>query len=117
MPAAHLQDYPGVALSFVQALAGRDYPAAYAMTSGEYRRRTTMADMQSAFEAIVPANSAMAASVEVGLTMETWPDKHPSDVGWAYVSIGGDVYSEAVIVVVAQEAETLRIRTVEFGRP
>jgi hypothetical protein len=27
------------------------------------------------------------------------------------------VYSEAVIVVVALESDTLRIRTVEFGRP
>jgi putative lipase involved disintegration of autophagic bodies len=55
--------------------------------------------------------------VEVGVTMETWPDKQPSDVGWAYVSIGGEVYSEAVIVVVALESDTLRIRTVEVGRP
>jgi hypothetical protein len=117
MPDAHLHDYPGVGLAFARALARRDYPAAYAMTSGEYRSRTTMADMQAAFEAIVPMDSPMAGSVEVGLTMETWPDKQPSDVGWAYVSIGGDVYSEAVIVVVAQEAGTLKIRTVEFGRP
>jgi hypothetical protein len=29
--------------------------------------------------------------------METWPDKQPSEVGWDYVGIGGDVYSEAVI--------------------
>ena len=100
-----------------RALASRDYPAAYAMTSGEYQRRTTMADMQAGFEAIVPTDSPIAVSVEVGLTMETWPHKQPSDVGWVYVSVGGDVYSEAVIVIVALEAETLRIRAVEFGRP
>jgi hypothetical protein len=39
------------------------------------------------------------------------------DVAWTYVSIGGDVYSEAVIVVVTVEADALKVRTVEFGRP
>lgn len=29
----------------------------------------------------------------------------------------GDVYSEAVTVVVMLEADTLKVRTVEFGRP
>jgi hypothetical protein len=43
--------------------------------------------------------------------------KEPSDVGWAYVSVGGDVYSEAVTVVVTLEEGELRVRTVEFGRP
>jgi hypothetical protein len=43
--------------------------------------------------------------------------KEPSDVGWAYVSVGGDVYSEAVTVVVTLEEGELRGRTVEFGRP
>ena len=117
MSAAHLHDYPSVGLTFAGALARRDYPAAYAITSGEYRRSTTMAEMQAAFEAIVPPDWPTVDPVEVGLTMETWPGKQPADVGWAYVSIGGDAYSEAVIVVVALEKETLKIRTVEFGRP
>lgn len=33
------------------------------------------------------------------------------------VGISGDMYSEGLTVVVMREAETLRIRTVEFGRP
>lgn len=37
--------------------------------------------------------------------------------GWVYVSIGGDVYSEAVTVVVTMDDESLRVRDVEFGRP
>jgi hypothetical protein len=49
--------------------------------------------------------------------MEEWPGKKPADVGWAYVSVGGDVYSEAVTVVVTREGDLLKIRTVEFGRP
>jgi hypothetical protein len=49
--------------------------------------------------------------------MEDWPGREPSDVGWAYVSVGGDEYSEAVTVVVTLEEGELRVRTVEFGRP
>jgi hypothetical protein len=46
-----------------------------------------------------------------------WPGRESSDAGWAYVSVGGDVYSEAVTLVVTMEDGDLRIRTVEFGRP
>jgi hypothetical protein len=49
--------------------------------------------------------------------MTSWPSKQPSDIGWAYVSIGGDVYSEAVTVVVTSEQGEAKIREVEFGRP
>jgi hypothetical protein len=117
MPPAHAHDYRAVGLNFATALARRDYATAYAMTSSEYQRNITAAEMRAAFEAIVPTDWRTVGPVEVGVTMETWPDKQPSDVGWAYVSIGGEVYSEAVIVVVGLESDTLRIRTVEFGRP
>jgi hypothetical protein len=117
MSSAHGHDYAGVGLAFATALARRDYTAAYALTSSEYQRGTTIAEMQAAFETIVPTDWRTVGPVEVGVTMDTWPDKQSSDVGWAYVSIGGEVYSEAVIVVVALESDSLRIRTVEFGRP
>jgi hypothetical protein len=117
MPADPPHDYSSFGLEFATALVSRDYATAHAMTSSEYRRSTTVAEMQAAFEAIVPTDWPTVGPLEVVVTMERWPDQQPSDVGWAYVSIGGDVYSEAVIVVVALEAGALRIRTVEFGRP
>ena len=73
--------------------------------------------MRDAFEAIVPADSGPAAVVEAGHTMTDWPGKEAADAGWVYVSIGGDVYSEAITVVVASEDGTLKVRDVEFGRP
>ena len=110
-------DYKNVALGFTNALATRNYSAAYALTSNEYRDGTSVEAMQAAFEAIVPTDWNTIGPVEVGETMEDWPDRKPSDVGWAYVSVGGDVYSEAVTVVVTLEEDALRVRTVEFGRP
>ena len=117
MPSDRTPDYSGVGLTFARALAGRDYSTAYAMTSRDYQRSTTLEEMRTAFEAIVPPEWQTVGPVEVGRVMETWPGKQPSDVGWVYISIGGDVYSEAVTVVVMGEAETLKVHTVEFGRP
>lgn len=102
---------------FTEALVSRDYTRAYAMTSKDYQRRTTLQEMRTAFEAIVPTDWQTAGRVEVVQTMENWPDKRSSDIGWAYISIGGAVYSEGVTVVVVLEDDTLKIRTVEFGRP
>lgn len=110
-------DYKAVALAFTKALATRDYGAAYALTSKDYRDSTSVEAMQAAFERIVPIDWKTVGSIEVGETMEDWPGRKPSDVGWAYVSVGGDVYSEAITVVVTLEGNALRIRTVEFGRP
>jgi hypothetical protein len=117
MPSARVPDYSEVGLKFARALAGRDYATAYAMTSSDYQRSTTLDEMRTAFEAIVPLEWPTGSPVAVGQVMETWPTKQPSDVGWVYLSIGGDVYSEAVTVVVMREADTYKVRTVEFGRP
>jgi hypothetical protein len=117
MPSARAPDYSGVGLKFANALAGRDYSTAYVMTSSDYQRRTTLDEMRAAFETIIPREWQTVGPVEIGHVMETWPTKQPSDVGWVYISIGGDVYSEAVTVVVTGEADTLKVRTVEFGRP
>lgn len=110
-------DYSSVGLEFASALASRDYPTAYAMTSSEYQRSTTLDGMRGAFEAIVPPDWRTVGPLQVVNTMETWPAKQPSDVGWVYVSIVGDVYSEGLTAVVMVEADTLKVRTVEFGRP
>lgn len=117
MPPARVDDYSSVGLMFTEALVSRDYPRAYAMTAKDYQQRTTLQEMRTAFEAIVPTDWQTAGPVEVVQTMEHWPDKRSSDIGWAYISISGAVYSEGVTVVVVREDETLKIRAVEFGRP
>lgn len=115
--AAGAADYRQVALQFTQALAAREYPTAYGMTSQEYRKKNSMEQLRTAFERIVPADWGDMGRIEVGQTMVTWPGKQPSDLGRAYVSIGGNVYSEAVTVVVTSEKGEAKVREVEFGRP
>jgi hypothetical protein len=110
-------DYRQVALEFTKALAARQYDKAYAMTSQGYLRRSTVDQLRAAFEAIVPTDWGAMGPIESGQTLTNWSGKQSSDLGWVYVSIGGDVYSEAVMVVVTSENGEARIREVEFGRP
>lgn len=110
-------DYRQVALAFAKALAARDYDAAYALTSPAFRDSMSLKAMTDAFETVVPVDGQTVGPVEVGQTMDDWPWKEPSDAGWVYVSVGGDVYSEAVTVVVTRDESELKVRAVEFGRP
>lgn len=117
MSSGSVPDYQQFALDFAQALAARDYKTAYAMTSESYRERTTVEQLRVAFEFIVPLDWGRIGPIEIGQTMTRWPGKQSSDIGWAYVSIGGDVYSEALIVVVTLDQGVAKIREVELGRP
>ncbi len=117
VPNATSHDYADIALEFTQALANRDYSKAYAMTTKEYQNKTTLQSMKNAFEEIVPPDWGVMGPIEIGETMVDWPDKKPSDLGWAYVSIGGDIYSEAVTTIITLEGETAKIREIEYGRP
>jgi hypothetical protein len=87
------------------------------MTSSDYQHSTTLHEMRAGFQAIVPVDWRTVGPIEIGQVMESWPAKKPSDVGWVYISIGSDVYSEALTLVVMLEGNTLKVRTVEFGRP
>jgi hypothetical protein len=111
------RDFREIALDFTKALTDRDYSKAYAMTSQDYRKQTAVNEMQAQFEAIVPRDWGAAAPIEIGQTLSDWPDKRSADLGWAYVSVGGSVYSEAVTVVVSLENGQAKVRQVEFGRP
>lgn len=112
-----MNDAGTFALVFAHSLAMRDYARAYGMASRGYCRATTLEQMQAAFEAIVPLDWGPIGPIEIGYTMTNWPDRQPADQGWFYVSIGGDVYSEGVTVIVAMEEGQLRIREIEWGRP
>jgi hypothetical protein len=117
MPSRDTANYAQIALEFARTLAARDYPKAYAMMSRGYRQNRTVDQLRIGFEAIVPKDWGTIGPIEVSQTMTSWPAKQPTDVGWAYVSIGGQMYSEAVIVVVTSEHGEAKIREVEFGRP
>ena len=49
--------------------------------------------------------------------LEDWPAKQEGDVGYVYVALTGDGFCEAVTVTLTREADTIRIRELEWGRP
>jgi hypothetical protein len=53
--------------------------------------------------------------VEVGVTDEG-PGKQPGDVGWAYVAMTGNAFTEVVVIVAADFDGQVRIRELEWGR-
>jgi len=106
-----------LALEFTRALAARDYDRAYGMTSSKYRDRVSRAGLQDAFETMIPPDWGDTEPVQVMTSMSDWPDRGAQDVGWVYVSISGDVYSEALAAVITREGDRLKIREVEWGRP
>lgn len=116
-PSGSSSDYRQTALEFAKRLAARDYAGAYSMTAQAYRRRNTVEQLRVAFETLVPEDWGPIGPIDVAQAMENWPGKQAGDIGWAYVSIGGDVYSEAIAVAVTLEDGEATIREIEFGRP
>ena len=114
---AQVADVRPAALAFAQALAARDFGKAHGMMTAETRKLVSPEALRKEFERIIPKEFGPVGPIEVGQTLAQWPGKRPSDVGWAYVSLGGKVYSEAVIVVVALESGAPKIREAAFGRP
>ena len=117
MQETHSTDFQKVALKFTEALADRDYSGAYMLLSTEYRDSMDPDRLKEEFEIIVPLDWGEIGPIEIGTIMDNWPDKQPSDLGWVYVSIGGDVYSEGLSLVLMSENGNIWVREVQFGRP
>ena len=106
-----------LAIEFVRALANREFVTAYDLTTADFRSACSCEEMQNEFESIVPEDWGVIDPIEIGTSMDDWPGKSKDDIKWVYVVIGGDAYSEAVILVTAQQSGILRVRQVEWGRP
>jgi hypothetical protein len=106
-----------IALDFTRALACRDYARAYTMTASDFRKHCSQKKLEADFEDLIPLDWGNPEPIEVGETMTAWPDKKPSDLGWAYLSLTGKKYSEALVLIITLENHAAKIRSVEFGRP
>lgn len=110
-------DAEDVALRFAKHLVDGAFADAYALTSSEFQRESSMDALEDGFKSIIDEDFRPTGVIEVGAGMEDWPDKRPHDVQWVYIGIGGSAYAEGFTCVVAQDARGLRIRDVEWGRP
>jgi diadenosine tetraphosphatase ApaH/serine/threonine PP2A family protein phosphatase len=105
------------ALEFARALADGKYQQAHRQLSTTLASRTDAGELEARYTAMIAYGGSPVAVVQVMTEMEHWPAKQSGDVGWAYVAMAGDTFSEAVTVVVAREGDRLVIRDIEWGRP
>lgn len=123
--ALRLLETADIALTFARALVAKDYDRANAMLSTALKPSyppETLAEHLKQMVHCSENDSDWPTSVQVvtGLDRSDTANSvrsHPNDFGWAYVSIAGDGYNEAVSVTVAEEQDRLVIRTIEWGRP
>jgi hypothetical protein len=112
-----------IALAFAKALAAGDYDVAHRMLTPELGTELPAATLKNKYEQMISyTGKTKATAVEIMNTLEDFPAKERTDVGWAYASIvgpheEGGSWGEAVAVIVAERDGQLLIRDIECGRP
>jgi hypothetical protein len=106
-----------LALAFANAVAYGNYEVAYGMLSVFLKLMTSPSQLEREFEEMIEYGEGRPDSVSLMTHLERWPAKEAEDIGWAYVSICGAGFCEAVSVVVACESSRFVIREIDWGRP
>jgi hypothetical protein len=93
--------YQEVAVAFAAALVAGDFGRARGLLTADLRTEPSERDLEERFTSMYRGYADSEPSrilfVPEG-TLETWPEKQPGDLGWAYVSIEGDDFNEVVYV-------------------
>jgi hypothetical protein len=106
-----------IAAQFGASLVARDFGTARALLTEELRAEFPVDALRARLDAMVAYGDGPPRASEVVTTLAEWPDKRLGDAGWAYVSIEGANYAEAVVVIVCGAGANLLIRSIEWGRP
>lgn len=106
-----------VAKQFADALAAENFDGAYALLSAKTKVELSVTELRRKYKEMTDYGAGPAKHVEVMQEFTSWPDKQKDDVGWVYVAIAGENFSEAITIVVAGEGSQDQIRSVEWGRP
>jgi hypothetical protein len=113
-----MPEFTEVAHQFAAALVQGDYGVAQSLLSDSLKDIYTPAKLQQLYtEMLAYTDGALAEATEVVTTMTEWPTKQAEDIGWAYVAINGQIFSEGVAVTVINEGGQPRIRDLVWGRP
>lgn len=105
------------ATSFAESLAGGDYEAAHNMLSAKLQQQYSQVGLRESFEEMIAYGGSPAWVDGTVATLEDWPGKTASDIGWVYVSVSGDDFGEAVTVIVSAVEDRMAISSIEWGRP
>ncbi len=108
-----------VAEQFGLAVAKGDFAAAHALLTRDAQILHSPADLREAVEEMIATGDGPITEVAPvsECILEDWPGKQGNDVGYVYVALTGDGFCEAVTVTLCREADQIRIRELEWGRP
>jgi hypothetical protein len=106
-----------LATSFADALVAADFGKARVLLSRSLKKAKSEQSLARSVKSLLPSAKSKLEDAEVVETLTDWPDKQQGDVGWVYVALNGDGFSEGVSVTVSREGSRLAIRDVEWGRP
>ena len=108
-----------VAEQFGRSIAQGDYAAAHSLLTEGARAVHSQDAIKQAVEEMIAIGDGPITDVALvsECILEDWPDKQESDVGYVYVALTGDGFCEAVTVTLTREADEIRIRELEWGRP
>ena len=110
-------EYGRVALEFATALVDGDFDKAHSLICQPCRADLPLAQLKAEYNEMIEYGDGPPDFVEIMETLTDWPSRADGDIGWAYVAISGDGFSEAVAVVVSEDGDNKRIREIEWGRP
>ena len=105
------------ALAFAHALTDGDFAAAHNQLSASLKSSLSAEKLEKNYEEMIGVYDSPPSLVDLTTTMDVWPGKQENDIGWAYVTIAGKDWAEAVTVVIASENGSLVVRSLEWGRP
>lgn len=113
-----LQAAEALAFQFTSLLLDRRYAGAHALLTAGLQESLSVEQLTEQFESSVDLDwQDGVVFPPMFENPANLPDAEPGDLGWYYVPIGGDVYSEAVTVIVGEYGGRLSIRELEIGRP
>lgn len=110
---------PHIALAdkFARALGAGSFDQAHALLTDDQKKALSVGALKKDYEEMIAYGPGPSKHIEVMQALDTWPEKKKGDIGWVYVAIAGDSFSEAATVVVARTGAGLVIRSIEWGRP
>lgn len=119
MECNHDAPYAQLAVRFAKALAREEFALAHTLLSPELGADLPLDRLREDYQRMIEYGDGSPTEVELIITMDPVQlhEYRPNDLGWAYVAIVGNAYSEAVTVIVESVEGKAAIRHLEWGRP
>jgi hypothetical protein len=105
------------ALAFAQRLVDRNFGAAFEMLSRELKSKYGIAGLERCAMKLIHEEFVPMQNPPWILWSSTdRPDKRPTEIGVAYIHVGGD-FNEALMPMVFMEEEAMKVGEIVWHRP